>query len=162
MKKSIAVLLFLFSLASFSQGPTLGETSKEINREKGRFYMNGKQLSTRETRELLASNSAALASFKKGKSKESIGGFLIGFGGALLVADVVVGLVSDVQYPTAATYVGAAAILTSIPVLSGKNKKIDRGIELYNADQKKIGHHDFDVELNVIANQNGYGLQLQF
>ena len=65
--------------------------------------------------------------------------------------------------PSVATYSGVVAILAAIPLLSGKNKKIKESIDLYNKDAvKKLGVNDSDFELNIIANQNGYGIQIQF
>lgn len=163
MQKLIFLLTLLLSCSGFSQDLSLtSNQGQQIVRQKGRYFVNGQQISTRETRQLLASDPEALVLFKSGKRKESLGGFLIGFGGALVVADVVVGLVSDVQYPTAATYVGVGALAISIPVLSGKNKKIDAGLERYNQSQKKLGYNETDYKLSVIANQNGYGFQMQF
>jgi len=154
MKNLILVLTILLSLSSFSQ---------EINLIKGKYFVNGKQISSRETRQLLASNLEALSLFKSAKRKESTGGLLIAVGGAAVTVDLVIGLVSDVKYPTVATYAGAGLILASIPVLSGKRKKIKDAIDLYNKDAvKKLGINDSDYELNVIANQNGYGIQIQF
>jgi hypothetical protein len=154
MKNLILILTFLLSISSFSQ---------EINLIKGKYYVNGKQISSRETRQLLASNLEALSLFKEAKSKESTGGLLIAVGGAAVTVDLVIGLVSDVKYPSVATYAGAVAILTAIPVLSGKHKKIKEAIDLYNKDAvKKLGVNDSDLELNIIANHYGYGIQIQF
>jgi len=154
MRKLILVLTILLSIPSFSQ---------EINLIKGKYYVNGKQISTRETKQLLASNLEALSLFKAAKSKESTGGLLIALGGAAVTADLVMGLVSDVKYPSVATYAGAVSILTAIPVLLGKNKKIKESIDLYNKNAvKKLGLNDSDLELHIIANQNGYGIQIQF
>jgi len=152
-KQLILVLTLLLAISSFSQ---------EINLIKGKYYVNGKQISTRETRQLLASNLEALSLFKSAKSKESTGGLLIGVGVAAVTVDLAIGLFSDVKYPSVATYSGVAAILASIPVLSGKNKKIKDSIDLYNKDAKKLGINDSDLEFNIIANQNGYGIQFQF
>jgi hypothetical protein len=153
MKKLIIVFTILLSIASFSQ---------EIVKEKGRYYVNGKQISTRETRQLLASNLHASTLFKSGKRKESTGGLLLGFGGALVTVDLAIGLFSDAKYPSVATYVGVASLIASIPVLSGKNKKLKEAIDTYNKEAKKLGYNDSDLELNIIANQNGYGLQFRF
>jgi len=137
--------------------------SQEVSRDHGRFYVNGQQITTRQTRELLAVNPQALSLFKKGKNKQAIGGILIAVGSALVVGDLVKGLVSDVKYPTAMTYIGASALVISIPVLIGKNKKIDEGIELYNKGvTKTLGYQENNYQLQLIANQNGAGLQLQF
>lgn len=153
MKKLLLTLVLLFSIASFAQ---------EITLERGKYYVNGSQISTRETKKLLETNYKALRRFQSGLGKESAGGFLIGFGGALVITDLVVGLVSDVHYPTVATYVGAGALLASIPILSGKNKKIKEGIDLYNNGLKNVGSIDSDFEVNFIGNQRGYGIQIRF
>lgn len=153
MKKIILLLTLFITIASFSQ---------QISRQKGRFFVNGKQISTRETKQLLASNAEALALFKAGKSRESTGGLLLGLGAAAVTVDLAIGLFSDVKYPSVATYIGAATIITAIPLLSGKNKKIDEGIDRYNQGLKNLGENDPDVELNVIANHYGYGLQFRF
>lgn len=153
MRHFIIILGLFFGLSGFSQ---------QITRQKGRFFQNGNQITTRETKQLLSSDYQAYSAFKKGKNKESLGGFLIGLGGALVVADVVVGLVSDVNYPTAATYIGIGTLAIAIPVISGKNKKIDKGLELYNQSQsaeKKLGAAP---ELHIINNQRGCGLQFRF
>ncbi|WP_395063751.1 hypothetical protein [Flavobacterium sp.] len=153
MKKLFLALTILLSITCFSQ---------EITLEKGKYYVNGKQISTRETKQLLITNYKALSRFKSGLSKESTGGFLIGFGGALVVTDLVVGLVSDVNYPTIATYIGAGALIASIPILSGKNRKIKEGIDIYNEGLKNPGTSNSNLELNFIANQHGYGVQIRF
>ena len=153
MKKLILVLTLLLSISSFSQ---------EINLIKGKYYVNGKQISSRETRQLLASNLEALSLFKSAKSNQSTGGLLIAVGGAAVTVDLVIGLVSDVKYPSAATYCGVVAILASIPLLSGNNKRIKKGIDLYNKDAKKLGINNSDLELHIIANNYGYGILIQF
>ena len=153
MQKLHLTLVLLFSIVSFSQ---------EIKMEHGKYYVNGNQISTRDTKKLLETNYKALSTFKSGLSKESTGGLLIGFGSALVITDLVVGLVSDVHYPSAATYIGAGSLLASIPILSGKNKKMKEGIDLYNNGLKNVGSIDSNFEVNIIANQRGYGVQIHF
>ncbi|WP_313807919.1 hypothetical protein [Flavobacterium sp.] len=155
MKKLFTLFAFLFVISAFSQ---------KITMDKGKFFSNGKQLSTFETKKLLSSNYEASTLFKKGKTKEGVGGFLLGFGIAMVAGDAVVGLVSDVQYPSVMTYVGGASIITSIPVLSGRTKKIKKAIDVYNSSaENTLGfQNNTNVEMNVIANQNGYGLQIRF
>lgn len=152
MKNLLFLIIILFSTVSISQ---------EIKLERGKYYVDGNQISTRETKQLLTSNPEALKLFKSGLSKESTGGFLIGFGGALVVTDLVIGLVSDVNYPTIATYIGVGALLVSIPIITGKNKKMQQGIDKYNSGLKSTGYND-NFELNIVSNQNGYGVQIRF
>ncbi|WPR70960.1 hypothetical protein SLW70_13615 [Flavobacterium sp. NG2] len=153
MKNLITLLCLLLSLVTFSQ---------KIEKEKGRFFIEGKQISSREARELIASNTEALALFNTAKNKEALGGFFMGLGSALVVLDVVIGAFSDVQYPTAATYGGLACLAVSIPVIVGKRKKMNHAIELYNEGLQNSGINHSELELNVVGNQLGYGLQLRF
>jgi len=153
MKKLLLTLTLLFTIISFSQ---------EITMQRGKYYVNGSQISTRETKKLLLTNYKAYKTFKSGLNKESNGFLLLGFGGALVITDLVVGLVSDVHYPSAATYIGSGLMVVSIPVLSGKNKKMKQGIDLYNNGLKNVGDNDSNFEVNLIANQRGYGIQIHF
>jgi hypothetical protein len=153
MKKIITLFTVLFSTIIFSQ---------EITIKKDRFFVEGKKISIKEVKTLLASNTEALALFKSSRTKGSVGGFLLGFGGGLILADLVGGATADVKYPTGATYLGIASLITSIPVLSGRNKKRNDAIALYNNSLKKSAANDSNFELNIIANQSGYGLQFQF
>jgi hypothetical protein len=117
MKKSITLFcLFMLTIVS----------AQEIKLEKGKFYQNGTQISSYEAKKLLEPNTEAYQLFKSAKNKEGIGGFLIGLGIGLTVGDVVKGLVSDAKYPSGFTYVGAGCIAASIPVLSGRKKKLEK------------------------------------
>lgn len=151
--KNLLFLACLFIITAAS--------AQEIKLERGKFYQDGKQLSTFETKKILKANPEAYSAFKAGKTKESLGGLLLGLGGALVVGDLVKGLVSDVQYPSGFTYVGVASIAASIPVLSGKNKKIREGIDLYNKGLQS-SKDSTELELNIISNANGYGVQISF
>lgn len=153
MKNLIALSILFISTTLFSQ---------EITIEKNRFLLEGKKLSNSEVKTLLASNTEALALYKSSRTKSGVGGILLGFGGGLILGDLAGGATADVQYPTALTYIGLASLVTSIPVLSGRKKKMNEAIALYNKGLKKSATNNSNFELNVVANQNGYGLQLQF
>ena len=71
MKKSIVVLCILFSLLSFSQQITL---------KKGKFYVKDNQITSFEVKKLFSTNLKSQSLFKEAKSKESLGGFLLGIG----------------------------------------------------------------------------------
>ncbi|MES2574340.1 MAG: hypothetical protein V4572_05325 [Bacteroidota bacterium] len=153
MKKLILLFTLLLCVKSFSQ---------EITTEKNRFFVEGKKISNSEVKTLLAPNTEALALFKTSRTKSSVGGFLLGFGGGLIIADLLTGATADVTYPTALTYVGVASLVISIPVLCGRNKKMKESLDLYNKGLKKNTANTSDFELNIISNQNGYGLQYRF
>lgn len=153
MKKIVQLVLMLVCLQSFSQ---------QIVLEKGKFFVEGKQISTRETKQILLTDYKATRLFQKAKSKESIGGLLLGLGVALTVSDVAIGISSNVKYPTALTYAGVAVAAISIPILSGRSKKIKEAIDSYNESSKGIGSNNYDFKYHIVANQNGIGIQLKF
>ena len=59
--KNLFTLLCLFLLTAVS--------AQKITMERGKFYQEGKQISSYETKKLLASNPEAYKLFKAGKSK---------------------------------------------------------------------------------------------
>lgn len=153
--KNIILTLVLFGFSmSFAQ-------KLEYNNSK--IYQDGKQLSSFETKQVMASNLKAQYLFKKAKSKESIGGLLLGLGIGGVTADLVMGLTSDVKYPTAITYAGVGLMAVSIPILIGRKKMVQESIEIYNQglkEEKKTLGDNF--ELNIVNNSNGVGLRFNF
>lgn len=162
MKQLLFIItLFLFGCTAFSQKQTLGDTSpKPIKLEKGRIYQNDTQIPSYQVKKIFASNLHALHLYRKAKTKEGIGATLLGLGITLSVIDLAVGLFSDVKYPTALTYVGVGMVAVSIPVLSGRSKKIEEAVKTYNDELRNTSLLDFD--LNAVANQNGIGIQIKF
>jgi len=161
MKKLLLAFTLLMGFTAFSQGLTLGkEPSKEIKLEKGRFYIDGTQIPSYQMKKVFASNINSLNLYKKAKTKETLGGTLLGLGATVCIIDLAVGLFSDVKYPTALTYAGLGAVAISIPILSGRAKKMEEAVKTYNDGLKDSGSTDFD--LNALANQNGIGIQIKF
>ncbi|MQP52450.1 MULTISPECIES: hypothetical protein [unclassified Flavobacterium] len=154
MKQLFLILaVFGFSI-SFAQ---------KLEYNNGKIFQDGEQISSFETKKVLASDLKALHLFKKAKSKESLGGFILGLGIGGTVADLVMGLTSDVKYPTAITYVGVGLMAVSIPILSGRKKMVQESVDIYNdglQEQKKTLGDNF--ELNIVNNSNGVGLQINF
>ncbi len=161
MKNLLLAFTLLMGFTAFSQGLTLGkEPSKEIKLEKGRFYIDGTQIPSYQMKKVFASNIQSLNLYKKAKTKETLGGTLLGLGATVCIIDLAVGLFSDVKYPTALTYAGLGALAISIPILSGRVKKMEKAVKTYNEGLKDSGSTDFD--LNALVNQNGIGIQIKF
>jgi hypothetical protein len=161
MKNIYLTFVLLVGFTAFSQGLTLGDTSpKPLKLENGKIYQNGEQVPSYQVKKILASNLHSLKVYKQAKSKETIGATLMGLGITLSVVDLAIGLFSDAKYPTAMTYVGVGMVAVSIPVLSGRSKKIEDAVQSYNDGLKNTTSLDFD--LNAMVNQNGVGIQLRF
>lgn len=149
----LIVAIFGFSI-SFAQ---------KLEYNNGKIFQDGEQLSSFETKKVMETDLKALHLFKKAKSKEALGGFILGLGIGGTVADLVMGLTSDVKYPTAITYAGVGLMAVSIPILSGRKKMVEESVDIYNTgvkDQKKTLGDNF--ELNIVNNTNGVGLQINF
>ena len=154
MKQLFLILLMLGFSLSFAQ---------KLEYTDGKIFQDGVQLSSFETKKVMASDLKALHIFKKAKSKEALGGFLLGLGIGGTVADLVMGLTSDVKYPTAITYAGVGLMAVSIPILSGRKKMVQESVDIYNQglkEQNKTLGDNF--ELNIVNNANGVGLQINF
>ena len=154
MKQLFLILtIFGFSM-SFAQ---------KLEYNNGKIYQAGEQLSSFETKKVMETDLKALHLFKKAKTKESLGGFLLGLGIGGTVADLAMGLTSDVKYPTGITYAGVGLMAISIPILSGRKKMVQESVDVYNQglkDEKKTLGDNF--ELNIVNNSNGFGIQINF
>lgn len=154
MKQFFLILALLGFSFSFAQ---------KLEYKDSKIYQDGEQISSHETKKVMESDLKALHLFKKAKTKESLGGFVLGLGIGLTAADLVMGLTSDVKYPTGLTYAGVGLMAVSIPILSGRKKLIQESIDVYNLsvkDQKKTLGDNF--ELNIVNNANGLGFQINF
>lgn len=152
MTKTIAILALLISTSAFSQ---------ELSLKRSTIFKDEKKLKNKEIRELLQSNTEALQLYQAARTKTTVGGLLLGFGIGLAAGDVLYGATADVKYPTPLTYVGLAATIISIPVLSGRSKKLKKSIERYNDSLKTVGSSD-SYEMRFTANSNGIGVKLSF
>ena len=161
MKNILLAITLLIGFTAFSQGLTLKkEPSKEVKLENGRFYIDGANIPSYQMKKIFASNLHSLKLYKQAKSKETLGGALLGIGGTMTVVDLAIGLFSDAKYPTALTYAGLGMVAVSIPILSGRSKKMKEAVSSYNEGLKNTT--STDLNLNGMVNQNGIGIQIQF
>lgn len=161
MKSLLVALTLLIGISAFSQSnPFEKDTPKPIKLEKGRFYIDNIQIPSYQMKKVFASNLHSLRLYKKSKSKETIGGALLGLGSTMTVVDLAIGLFSDVKYPTALTYAGLGMVAISIPILSGRAKKMKEAVSSYNEGLMNTSSNDFD--LNAVVNQNRIGFQIKF
>lgn len=161
MKNILLAIALFIGFTALSQGLTLEkETSPELTLKRGKIYQNGVQIPSYQVKQILASNLHSLKVYKQAKSKETLGGALLGLGIAASVVDLAIGLFSDVKYPTGLTYAGLGAIAVSIPILSGRARKVEDAVKSFNEGLKNTGSTELD--LNAVVNQNGIGIQIKF
>ena len=153
MKKIIFLFIILSSVITSAQ---------KIEVIGKKYFINGEQVPTYEVKQKMKDTDyTAYANFKSYTNKSSWGGFLLGFGGAMLVADAVKCMVSDETYPTAFSAIGAASLIASYPVLKGRNKKLKKAVDTYNqAITEQASQSNY--EIGFVANNRGMGLQINF
>lgn len=71
MKQFILIIAILGFSTSFAQ---------KLEYTNGKIFQNGEQLSSFETKKVMETDLKALHVFKKAKTKESLGGFVLGLG----------------------------------------------------------------------------------
>ena len=161
MKNILLAIALFIGFTALSQGLTLEkETSPELTLKRGKIYQNGVQIPSYQVKQILASNLHSIKVYKQAKSKETLGGALLGLGIAASVVDLAIGLFSDVKYPTGLTYAGLGAIAVSIPILAGRARKVEDAVKSFNEGLKNTGSTELD--LNAVVNQNGIGIQIKF
>ncbi len=143
------LFLFFCSLQSYSQKLVYKSNGTILNSE-------NQQISPDQVRELLKDNQKLLADYNAGRSKKTVGNVLLIGGSALIVTDLLIGANADVQFPSALTYVGLAAVVIAIPVKIGFSKKIKNVVTEYN-NQSTTGYNN--PKLDLITNSNGIGLR---
>lgn len=124
--------------------------------------LSGSRVSPTEVRSLLAQQTQLLKIYNAGRVKKTAGNILLVGGAGLMATDLMVGLNADVTYPSALTFIGAAAVIIAIPVKIGFAKKIRNSVEGYNK-QLTQSESSFKIDdLSICTNQNGVGFRLTF
>ena len=168
-KKLIYVSLLLVSFVSFSQTRFVSReipAGQSIEIKDKKMFINNEQIPSYEIKKYLKDNDfKAYSLYTKAKNKSVFGGLLLGLGSVFIVSDAVKAIVTtDAKYPTVMSYIGGGLVVASIPVLSGKNKKMQEAVDSYNSGLKTTSELDnnFEASINLVANQNGVGLRLSF
>lgn len=173
MKKIITTLMFLATVATFSQ---------QLTYKSGGAVYNGenKKLSPNQVRALLANNSEALSLYNAGRNKKTWGNVLLYGGLGLVATNLIVSANTDnttvsnynsnnpYSSPSihseranmTAAIIGGALIVASIPIKIGFPKKIKAALDKYNtslADSYSPKH-----QVTLLANVNQIGFRLEF
>lgn len=174
MKKTLSLLIFIFSFSVFSQ-------NLYTFKRGGKIIQNEVKVNPNEIRNLLSSNDEALKLYEEGRSKKTIGNiFLIaGFGTILgkFIYEVtepmktrVVGynyfgspiIVDESSNSNTLFYVGAGLVILAIPIKLGFSNKIRKTVDLMNNDLKN-SQSGFNIEsTSIISNSNGVGISITF
>ncbi len=127
------------------------------------FDANNERIRPGKVRSILANKPELLAQYNEGKAKKTIGNILLLVGYGLAAKDLYTCATTDVLYPTALTYLGAAAVVIAIPIKAGYSKKIKRMTETYNQELDENTAADNGIEqMSLISNQNGIGVRITF
>lgn len=154
MKTLHLLLLFLYNGIVFSQ---------QIDFKNNKFYVDGQHVYKHEIIETFKENEQALELFKKFRTKESVGWFILSAGIELTFVDIIQGVFFNASYPSAFSYIGVGLAAISIPILSGRTKMLQESMAVFNQNTKdKQTDLGTNFEINIIGNQKGIGLNITF
>jgi len=131
----------------------------------GNIFENGNKIN-KQYIETAFSNTEILKQYNAGKTKQFLGNFLL-YGGVGTVAIKHLSMLNknkgtknpdtnNIMY-----FVGFGMIATSIPVKIGYSKKIKKATELMNQEIKNQKQSSIE-SINIISNENGFGVSLNF
>ena len=129
MKLFIYTFLFLLSISLNAQKIEIKEVFYGY-----RFYQDGKKLDRNELKETLGINSEAYQMIKKGRKNLITAIFINHIGSFLFGWSLGTSLSENINTNWAPGIPGGIAMIVSFPIVSKADKKIKKGIELYNSD----------------------------
>ncbi len=131
-----------------------------------RIFKENKKLNPENLESLLQTNTSVYARYKKGRNEAKLGDILIGGGIGLFIG----GGLSNLNRAKnnsggggpAVLIVGLATSVIGVPIKLGGVKKIKQSIEGYNGLTQNRTAFFENTALNVFANNNGVGFQINF
>jgi hypothetical protein len=149
------IFLVFFTLAIFNaNGQNLTSNSCGVI-----YDSNMQKLSPEQVKELFKVDNNILNQYKKGREKKTLGNVLLWGGLGLMTLDLGAGFYSGTGYPSVVTFVGAGAVLVSIPVKLGFSRKIKKSVEDYNKLNPVSYGQVSKREFRFTAGPNGFGIK---
>ena len=156
MKKSILILMLALTSMSFSQ-----KIEKHKTLFKYEFIQNGYSLCFGEVVNALNNNAEAYQLAKSAKSNYVLSQIISGAGGFLIGWPLGTALAGGKPNWTLAG-IGAGLVVVSIPIEISSDKKINKALEIYNAEFSETSMRNFKPSYRFIANNNGIGIAMNF
>jgi len=160
MKISILTLLII-CLAFFTSNGQSEKIEIVPNGNSFGYQQDGKVLTINDIAYIVGSNSDAanyISSAKGNKTMASVlsfgGGFLIGWPLGTAIGG------GDPNWLLAG--IGGGLVLLAIPLATGANKKVKKGVDLYNASLESTSYLEFMPEIQLSNTSSGIGLVMSF
>lgn len=166
MRTIFLTSLLLLSLTIFSQETyTMKSGGRIFNSKEER--LNSTQVTEHFTQE-------ALKYYKAGRSKKTLGNILFWGGAASIITNTILYYNQPIDYLDSNRkslnnnkvtytffYIGGGLVLASIPIKLGFQNKIRKSVEIMNDYATKSDKASIE-STNLLINQNGIGLSIQF
>jgi hypothetical protein len=168
MKKLIIISL----LCAFNTLAGLSQTSDQIVLIKRHYFLNDKQLNSKELKTLLKSEQGSALIYKKVTTNNTIGAVFCGIGLAFIIYAVtnppaemegpLPGLVSDEEMNKhlIPLYIGAGCVVMMLPFILSGNSQFKKSITLYNS--KHTTGYNGTIKLDLGITKNGVGMICKF
>ncbi len=156
MKKSILILMLALTSMSFSQ-----KIEKHKTLFKYEFIQNGYSLSFGDVVSALSNNKEAYNLAKSAKNSYTLSQ-IIGTAGGFLIGWPLGTALGGGKPNWTLAGIGAGLVVVSIPIEISSDKKINKALEIYNAEFSETSMRNFKPSYRFIANNNGIGIAMNF
>ena len=141
--------------------------------KKKRYYLNDKQLSIKELKDLLYSKEESADMYKKAMNNTTVGVVLLGVGTAFIIYAAInppkeekgglPGLISDEEMSKwmVPVYISGGCILASLPFVFTGKAQLKKSITIYNSKQTATGYRN-EFKLDIGLTRNGVGVTYHF
>lgn len=167
MKKLILISI----LCAFSTVAVLSQTSNQLVKNKGVYYLNDKKLYPKEIQKILKSEPESAVMLKKSKTNSTIGTVFIGAGTVLAMylafnppeEEGGTGLLSDEELKKliAPALFSLGCFAVGIPLLLSGNKQFKKSVVIYNSKQTATGFRN-EMKMDIGFTPNGIGIYCKF
>lgn len=142
------------------------QTAPLVYKSANRIFKGNEKLDQENLESLLQINTSVYVRYKKGKNEAKLGDILIGGGIGLFIGGGLTNLYRAKNNIGGGgpeiLIVGLAASVIGVPVKLGGVKKIKQSIEGYNSLPQNRTAFFENTTLNIVANNNGVGFQINF
>ena len=155
--------IFLTIMLAFATITLCNAQKIEVKKVFGgyKYMQNDKSMTIGKLARVLESNADASQLISKARTNNTLASILSGAGGALIGFPIGTSLGGgDPNWALAG--IGAGLVVVAIPISSSAFKKANQAVEIYNASLNETSFYHFKPQVNIIANQNGIGLSMNF
>ena len=163
-------LILISILCVTSTFAALSQNNDQIVKTKRSYYLNDRQLKSKELQTLLESRPESAVVLKKAKTNSTIGYAFIGAGAVCMIyaavnppEEAMPGLISDEEMGKwlIPIGIGIGCMITALPFRISGNKLLQKSVTIYNSQQTATGYRN-EMKMDIGVTSKGIGIFCEF